>query len=128
MAKKVIYNGGTESYYDCSDPSNLIVGQEYEVLSSRDRSWQTDYTLKGIDGNFNSVWFDEVSTDDKVYMAIAHELPQIGKHYHCYKIDFINGKPQLIGRNTSLVKEVNHLGNNIYQVTTVSSLYIVNIG
>ena len=61
MAKKVRYNGGTQSYYGCSDPSKLVVGKEYEVVRSRVRSWQTDYTLKGVDGEFNSVWFDEVT-------------------------------------------------------------------
>ena len=69
MAKKVRYNGGTQSYYDCSDPTNLVVGKEYEVVLSRDRGWQTDYTLKGVDGEFNSVWFDEVSSDDSVYIV-----------------------------------------------------------
>ena len=53
MAKKVRYNGGTESYYGCSDPTNLVVGKEYEVILSKDRGWQTDYTLKGVDGEFN---------------------------------------------------------------------------
>ena len=41
MAKKVRYNGGTQSYYGCSDPTNLVVGKEYEVVLSRDRGWQT---------------------------------------------------------------------------------------
>ena len=75
MTKQVRYNGGTESYYGCSDPINLVVGEEYEVVFSRERGWQTDYTLKGVDGEFNSVWFDEVSSDDKVYMAISQEVP-----------------------------------------------------
>ena len=90
MAKKVRYNGGTQSYYGCSDPTNLVVGKEYEVVLSRDRGWQTDYTLKGVDGEFNSAWFDEVSSDDKVYMAIAHEVPVIGERYSCYKMEFIS--------------------------------------
>ena len=34
MAKKVRYNGGTQSYYDCSEPTNLDVGKEYEVVLS----------------------------------------------------------------------------------------------
>lgn len=127
MAKKVRYNGNTESYYDCSDPSNLVVGQEYEVVLSTDRTWQTDYTLKGVDGKYNSVWFDEVTPDDNVYMALSDEIPKIGERYHCYKLEFINGKPQLIGRNTGSVKEIKHMGNNIYQVTTKNSLYIVKV-
>ena len=128
MAMKVRYNGCTESYYGCSDPTNLVVGKEYEVVLSRDRGWQTDYTLKGVDGEFNSVWFDVISSDDKVYMAIAHGVPMIGKRYFCYKMEFSNGQPKLIGWSTSTVKEINYMGNNIYQVTTCNSFYIVNVG
>ena len=113
MAKKVSYNGG--SYYSCYDPTNLVVGKEYEVVVLKDRSWQTDYILKGINGEFNSVWFDEVSSDDKVYMAIAHKVPVICKSFSCYKIEFINGQPKLVGWSTSTVKGINFMGNNILQ-------------
>ena len=95
---------------------------------SRERGWQTDYTLKGVDGEFNSVWFDEVSSDDKVYMAISQEVPAIGERYSCYKIESNNGQPKLVSRSTSTVKEISYLGNNIYQVTTRNSVYIVNVG
>ena len=128
MTKKVRYNGSTESYYGCSKPTNLVVGKEYEVVLSRDRGWQTDYTLKGVDGEFNSSWFDEVSSSDKVYMAISREVPVIGKSYSCYKIEFINGQPKFIGWSTSIVKEINYMGNSIYKVTTCNSVYIVNVG
>lgn len=33
MKKFVRYNGGTQSYYSCSDPKNLVIGKEYEVTS-----------------------------------------------------------------------------------------------
>ena len=32
MAKIVRYNGGTESYYGCSEPTELVIGKEYEVI------------------------------------------------------------------------------------------------
>lgn len=128
MAKKVRYNGGTQSYYSCSDPTKLVVGKEYEVILSRDRGYQTDYTLKGVDGEYNSVWFDEVCSNDKVYMAIAHEVPVIGKRYHCNKIEVSNGQSKSIGWYTSTVKEIRYMGNNIYHVTTRNSVYIVNVG
>ena len=128
MAKKVRYNGGKESYYGCSDPSTLVVGKEYEVVLARDRGWQTDYTLKGVSGEFNSVWFDDISSDDKGYMAIAHNGPVIGESYSCYKMEFINGNPKLVSWSTSTVKAINYMGNNIYQVTTRNSTYIVNVG
>lgn len=129
MSKKVIYNGGTQSYYSCSDPTNLVVGNEYEVILSRDRGWQTDYTLKDVDGEFNSVWFDDItSSEEKVYMALSHEVPMLGKPCSCYKVEFINGQPKLIGCSTSTVKEIRYLGNNIYEVYTQNSTYIVNVG
>ena len=124
MAKKVRYNGGTESYYGCSEPTDLVVGKEYEVVSSKDRGWQTDYTLNGVEGEFNSAWFDEV----QVYMAIAREAPVIGKRYFCYKMEFGNGQPKCSAKTTSTVKEINYMGNNIYQVITRNSVYIVNVG
>ena len=128
MAKKVRYNGGTQSYYGCSKPTNLVKGKEYEVVLSRDRGWQTDYTLKGVEGEFNSGWFNEVSSDNKIYLAIAHDVPVIGERYSCYKMEFINGQPKFFGWSTSAVEEINYMGNNIYEVTTCNSVYIVNVG
>lgn len=61
VLKKVIYNGGNMSYYGCSDPSCLKVGKTYKVIAVEDRGWQTDYTLQGVAGTFNSVWFDEIA-------------------------------------------------------------------
>lgn len=128
MTHKVRYNGKTRSYYDCSSPANLVVGKEYEVFSSRDRGWQTDYTLKGVAGEFNSVWFDDVSSEENVYMAVASEVPVVGERYSCHKIEVINGRLEISRWSTSTVKEINQLGNNIYRVTTRNSLYIVNVG
>ncbi len=127
MAKRVRYNGGTQSFYGCSEPTKLVIGKEYEVIRSNDRGFQTDYTLKGVDGEFNSVWFDEISSEDKVYMAIAHKVPVIDERYSCYKIDFVNGQLKLSCCSTSNVKEINYMGNNIYRVTTRNSVYIVSV-
>ncbi len=128
MTKKVRYNGGTESYYGCSAPTKLTLGKEYEVILSRDRGWQTDYTLKGIDGEYCSAWFEEISSDGKVYMAIAHRVPEIGERYSIARIEFVNGQPKLYNLSTSPIIEINYMGNNIYQVTTRNSVYIVTVG
>ena len=61
MVKKVSYNGGTESYYNCSNPSVLVVGQVYTVIKEDVYAWQTDYTLEGFYGKFNASWFDDVT-------------------------------------------------------------------
>lgn len=121
----VRYNGGTESYYGCTEPKALVIGKTYEVVSANDRGWQTDYTLKGIAGHFNSCWFDEVPS---TYMALAHSVPIAGERCKCSKLEFVNGKPTLIGWSTSTVTEVLYMGNNIYRVTTRNSIYIVQVG
>ena len=126
MANKVIYNGGTQSYYGCSAPTNLIVGKEYEVIGVKDRGWQTDYTLKGVKGEYNSAWFDEPK--DRVYMAISHLAPIPGIRYSCSQIEIIEGQPRLRALTTSTVTKVDHMGNNIYRVETRNSVYIVNVG
>lgn len=129
MAKIVRYNGGTMSYYGCSEPTELIVGKEYEVISANDRGWQTDYCLKGVKGYFNSVWFDNVNSEtEKTFMALAHTVPIVGERYDCSKLEFVNGQPKLIGWSTSVVKEISDMGNNIYRVTTCNSTYIVQVG
>lgn len=128
MAKKVRYNGGTESYYTCSEPTNLVNGEEYEVILSRDYGCQTDYTLRGVEGEFNSVWFDEVSPDDRIYMAAAYNIPEIGKRYECYKMEIVNSQIKFVGVLTTTVKGIKYVGNNIYKVTTCNSVYIVNVG
>lgn len=119
MAKKVRYNGGTESWSTCSDPTELVVGKVYEIVSSKDCGWQTNYTLKGVTGEFNSTWFDEI-----VYKAIATGIPVIGESYNCCKL---NEKLEGLLITTSPVKEIDHMGNNIYKVTTCNNVYIVMV-
>ncbi len=52
--KQVDYGG-----YD--DPRPVLeIGQEYEVEAVHEEAWKTRIKLKGIQGHFNSVCFDEV--------------------------------------------------------------------
>lgn len=128
MAKIVRYNGGTQRYSGCTEPNALIVGKEYEVIAAKDTGWQTNYILKGIAGDFNSVWFDEVASTASTFMAIAHCIPTVGKRCECSKLEFVNGKLTLVCWSTSPVKKIQDMGNNIYHVTTHNSLYIVQVG
>ena len=127
MAMKVRYNGGTESYVSCSDPKNLVKGAVYEVVDKKVSDGHTEYTLAGVEGEYNSVWFDEVTDEKQVYMAISRRVPVVGKSYTCYKVNPTNKKVELNGCNTSTVKAVNYIGNDIYEVTTQNSTYIVKV-
>lgn len=120
----VRYNGGTKSYYGCTKPTELIKGKIYEVTNDDDRGSQTDYTLKGVEGYFNSCWFDEVKN---TYVAIANEKPIRGTKCRLAKIEAIDGEHRLRNVTTSTVKEVNEIGNNVYEVVTCNSVYFVQV-
>lgn len=125
--KMVTYNGGTGSYLWCSDPSDLVVGKEYEVILSIDKGYQTNYRLKGIPGEFNSCWFDETFSDGMTYMGIADSAPVIGERYSIRKIEVEEGNIVHVKWHTSPVKEFKYLGTNIYSVTTRNSKYLVYV-
>ena len=125
MVQKVRYNGGTQRMYECSDPTDLIVGKEYEVIQKKESDWHTEYILRGVKGEFNSVWFDEVS--ENIYMAVSRRKPEPGKIYACSKLEFIGGKLKLKCWTTSIVKNVEHLGNDIFKVKTENNIYIIKV-
>ena len=74
MAKIIRYNGGKESWKGCTDPNNLIVGENYEVCREEVSAWQTNYYLKGIEGYFNSTWFDIVEEEFKQTKSFLSEI------------------------------------------------------
>ena len=127
MAKIVRYNGGTESSHTCSEPTKLVLGQEYEVTGKKVSACQTDYTLKGVDGEFNSSWFDVISAPT-TFMAVSHNVPTVGKRCECSKMEFVDGHLNFVGWSTSTVKDVQDMGNNIYRVETRNNVYIVMVG
>lgn len=124
MAKIVRYNGGTESYYGCSNPDNLVWGKDYEVVHENDLGFQTDYILKGVTGSFNSCWFNEITP---TFMAISKAVPVVGKRCLCFRLELINNQTYLTECLTSTVKEVENISNNIYKVTTSNSIYVIQV-
>ena len=125
MKMIVRYNGGKDSYNACSEPKELVVGQEYEVVSIEKGDWQTNYTLKGIKGKFNSVWFDEVSLYPPTYLAVSNKKPIVGYAYECSRMEYIDGAWKLSRKKTSNVKAVEQIGKVTYKVETLNSTYIV---
>lgn len=128
MVKIVRYNGGTFNHYGCSDPAQLVLNKEYEVVSQDVHDFYTNYTLRGVKGTFNSAWFDVVSEGSSTFLVLSSEVPTVGKRFQCYLLNFSNGKLKLNTCYTSVVEEVEYLGNNIYQFVTHSgNVYIVMV-
>ena len=124
--KQVIYNGGKDSYYGCSNPNVLVVGKVYTVLKEHNRFWQTDFTLEGVEGKFDSRWFYEAP---RTYIAIGTTTPVVGKHYVCSRIVRNENDDSYCMEDctTSCVQEVECVGSGGYKVTTKNSIYLVTV-
>lgn len=116
----VKYNGGTKSYLDCSDPDKLVRDQIYQVVAINDCGWQTNYTLKGVTGRFNSVWFDKVN----VYKAITNHQPSVGHSMACAKVELVDGKLKATSWNTTTVMKSEEIEQDVFKVTTLNSIYM----
>ena len=123
---KVIYNGGTMSYNGCSDPKGLVVGKIYEVVAKSVGKFQTDYTLKEMDGQFNSVWFDKVE-DFPTYLAIGRKVPVAGESYECWRLVINKNVVNSQKAKTSSVRYVELIGKDTYMAITRNSIYVVTI-
>ena len=127
MAKIVRYNGRSISYGGCSNPEKLVTGKEYEVTSVNDSGSLTEYTLKGIEGHYNSVCFDDVNGGKIPFLAVAYNIPHIGENFNCLKINFVDSKVELVECEPEIVNKIDYKGNDIYKVSTYYNTYIVKI-
>ena len=120
--KILMYNGGTKSYYGCDDPKVLTKGKLYEIIAEKDlHGCQTNYTLKGIEGEFNSIWFSEPTS----YFAYVSEVPLVGDTMRNF-IYFEGIHPKSI-KHTSTILCVEPITSNIYKVYTKNTLYIIKV-
>lgn len=123
--KQVFYNGGTKSYYGCSDPSKLVVGKIYEVIAENDKNWQTDYTLKDVAGHFNSVWFYDITDLPQTYFAFSSKIPIKGERLDLFKLVPKDTYLEMQSCYSSTIKSVELIGKNTYKMVTHNSIYIV---
>ena len=145
---KVRYDGSNEpGYYGFGSgiAKLLVPGEEYDVKYIRVLPSETLLVLKGIDTKgtdlegvklndidleFNSCWFEEVPSDDGVYMAYANHTPVVGECMKCYKLD-MNDEDYFIECTTSPVREVfrvtSELAHIYHVVTTDGSNYVVDV-
>ncbi len=120
--KKVYYTGQTSTGYPCSDPSNLVVGKEYNVTGERVGSWQTNYTLEGVKGSYNSVWFRAAKP---TIFAYGSSIPVKKRSYKCGRVNTFSGDLEKV--TTSTVQNVEPIGPNTFIVETLNSIYIVKV-
>jgi len=125
--KQVRYNGRKDDPQGVSDPNSLSEGKIYIVIEERESNGRKDYMLYGVEGEFNSVWFDVLKP---VYYMNGKYVPRVGKAYSGRKTTESKGvskKAKSIEWTTSTVIRVWVLGKNTYYVETKNSIYIVEI-
>ena len=83
--QKVIWNGKSIDWCGSGDPGRLKLGEVYEVEKLVVSAWKTEYQLKGVEGTFNSTWFEEW-TPENVYLGLAKEPPTIGEQYAFFRL------------------------------------------
>ena len=123
MTKLVRYNGEKISYTGCDSPTNLVNGKVYEVLQEMDLGFQTNYTLKGVKGEYNSVWFDEIEMP--VVMALSSKKPQLHKPLTNFLIFDKSTIRQVI--QTTPIQNIERVEGNVFKVLTQNTIYIVQI-
>ena len=120
--KILMYNGGKASYYGCDSHKVLTKGNLYEVVAEKDICGvQTNYSLKGIEGEFNSVWFSEPIS----YFAYDSTVPVEGSRLR----DFLrfDGVSVISVKHTSTIQYVEPIASDTYKVYTQNTLYILKI-
>jgi hypothetical protein len=123
MAKLVRYNGEKVSYKGCDSPTNLVKGKVYEVQFEEDLGWQTNYKLKGLNGNFNSVWFNEVEIP--VVMALSHKHPELHKPLENLLMFNKNEVRQVL--KTTPVQKIEKVEGNVFKILTKNTIYIIQV-
>lgn len=131
VGKIVMYNGETEALYGCSSPYLLALGKRYLVISEKVGDFQTNLYLKGVEGEFNSMWFNEVesSFSKKEWLAVAtlYNCPDtfVGKRISLQR--FHEDTKYLEKVNTSEIIKVENVYGNIYLFETTNSVYITKV-
>lgn len=127
MLKRVSYTGVKESFYSCSNPECLEFGRIYEVEAERNRGWQTDYVLAGIEGHFDSAWFTIVKDVKKEYLAIGNSIPIVGNCAELKRMISTNNEIRFKFIKTTLIENVTRASNTIFIVETKNSIYFVKV-
>lgn len=140
---KVTYNGGVDSFYPCTKPTDLVVGQTYTVVSSvkRTTNLQKDYILEGISGQFCSEWFDVISTSVEPStkdssksssttiphsIAYTHNIPALKQPCNLYNLSKVNGQWK-ISRFSITFDKIQPVGGNVYRCIVAKHVYYIEV-
>ena len=122
--KLVRYNGRCENTYGSSPPNKLVVGEVYRVIDFHPLGRHLEYELEGINGRFNSDWFDEINS---VSLAVSNCIPTIGSSFACFKISLKDNQP-LFEEIKIWIEEVHLFEVNTYRVKDkFGHYYIVQV-
>ncbi len=125
--KKVLYNGGTDNPYGCTEPTELVKGREYEVRWEDNRGTGKVFVLKGICGCFNVDWFYVIPT---IYLAEARNIPEINHSWDCTITKELTGlNPERINVLCQVDKviDVKQLSKDIYCIRTKYCVFLTTI-
>ena len=100
-----------------------MVGKIYEVNEEIDLGYQTNYILKEVDGEFNSVWFKKIELP--VAMALAKEMPNLGKPMKNLLRFNKNEVRQIL--QTTPVRNIEKIERNVFKVLTQNTIYIIQV-
>ena len=133
MKKKkwVRFIGGIPSIHECcTNPKKLLtLGQAYRVKEEVDGYYTTLYRLVGIQGEFNSVWFDELPDNYKpTYVVTSSQIPDIGMCLEIRKLSFSDKgrvSRKRLARTAPLTVVVS-IAEQTYRVETYEAIYIVH--
>lgn len=122
MKKIVMYNGYCNNYFCSTDPSVLQKGCLYMVEEEIDYGYYTEYRLVGVEGKFNSVWFDSV---EELKFAYAENSPEVGERMRCDEIRVKEGKVSFVECETYILQSVERIYSNVYVATTENEVYVI---
>ena len=80
---------------------------------------------KKIRAILKTLFGSKVVEPNSAYLAVSRNMPQVGKSYNCYRLETNNKILREI--NTSPVREIKVLDENIFSVKTDNSYYITRI-
>jgi hypothetical protein len=124
LMMKARYNGDTYHYKPCDDPKALKKGKRYKVVGFVKGEYQTNLILKGVKGEFNSLWFDnwEIPEGKPVYQCSTSRIPKVGEQLVAF--DQTRGIDVL----SSTVKNVKKQWlSRTWRVETRNTIYMVRL-